>query len=88
MQAIRKYNMHCIVANELEKRYDEVTLFQQHNNKKTKNDVVVEDDDDMYDEDDDDISCEKITRNKQSEDDIEEQLVKELCRRHSLHINR
>ena len=71
LAAMRKYNMHCIVANELNKRYDEVILFQRRN---------CEDREAVA------IDTLRIQRDK-DEDDIEKQLVKELRRRHEFHIN-
>ncbi len=67
---MEKYNMHCIVANELDKRYDEVTLFQKEEHKEGKKTGAVD---------------ALRLRRAPGEEDIEKQLVDELKRRHEAH---
>ena len=70
LSAMEKYNMHCIVANELDKRYDEVTLFQKEEHEEGKKTGAVD--------------ALRLLRDP-GEEDIEKQLVDELKRRHEAH---
>ena len=84
LSAMEKYNMHCIVANELDKRYDEVTIFQ-----KEELQVVGGGGEEEEEEEEEEerkktggrVDAFSLLRDP-SEEDIEKQLVDELKRRH------
>ena len=77
---MEKYNMHCIVANKLDKRYDEVTIFQ-------KEELQVgggggeEEEEEEGKKTGGRVDAFSLFRDP-SEEDIEKQLVDELKRRH------
>ena len=63
--------MHCIVANELDKRYNEVTIFQKRERKEAGEKTAV-------------VDSLRLLRDP-NEEDIEKQLVDDLKRRHEEH---
>ena len=71
LSAMEKYNMHCIVANELDKRYNEVTIFQKRERKEAGEKTAV-------------VDSLRLLRDP-NEEDIEKQLVDDLKRRHEEH---
>ena len=74
LSAMEKYNMHCIVANELDKRYNEVTIFQKKERKEAGEKTAV-------------VDSLRLLRDP-NEEDIEKQLVDDLKRRHEEHAKR
>ena len=85
LSAMEKYNMHCIVANELDKRYDEVTIFQKEELQVVGGGGGEEEEEEEEEEERKKtggrVDAFSLLRDP-SEEDIEKQLVDELKRRH------